>query len=88
MDESAVVVNGPDVYDLKFFNENTGIITSQLLNVYSTTNGGDNWVLLGIKINMQQLQKIDSNAIYGCGARYNGNGINVFSQTKRMIFMK
>jgi photosystem II stability/assembly factor-like uncharacterized protein len=70
-----VPVNGPDVYDLKFFNENTGIITSQLMNVYRTTNGGDNWVLLGIKINMQQLQKIDSNAIYGCGARYNGNGV-------------
>jgi photosystem II stability/assembly factor-like uncharacterized protein len=70
-----VYVDPSSVYDLKFFDANTGLISSQYLNIYRTTNGGNNWLLLSIKINIQEMQILDSTTLYGCGARVNGDGV-------------
>lgn len=64
-----VTVHGADVYDLKFFDENTGLICATGGRIYRTTNGGESWALqAGYKL-LYGMQKIDSFAIYGYGRR-------------------
>jgi photosystem II stability/assembly factor-like uncharacterized protein len=70
-----VPVNFNDVYDLKFFDSNFGLMSTYPFNLYRTTNGGNNWILQNIKINVQQMQIIDSTTLFGCGAEYNGYGV-------------
>ncbi|HEY5535962.1 MAG TPA: T9SS type A sorting domain-containing protein [Ignavibacteria bacterium] len=63
-----------NTYDIKFFDNNTGVISLPYLNVWRTTNNGNNWsnTLSG---NLFNMQKMDSNTIYGNGSRYNGDHV-------------
>jgi hypothetical protein len=64
-------VNPANVYDLKFFDANTGLICATGGIVYRTTNGGNNWVVLsGYKL-LYGMEKIDSTALYAYGRNYN-----------------
>jgi photosystem II stability/assembly factor-like uncharacterized protein len=55
-----------NVYNIKFFDSNTGIATLDNYNVIRTTNGGQNWQ---IKLNsiIYTLQKINDSTMYGWG---------------------
>jgi photosystem II stability/assembly factor-like uncharacterized protein len=59
------------VQDLKFFDENTGILIyydyPADVGILRTTNGGFNWTLLDNTIHYYDIQKIDNNTIYLVG---------------------
>lgn len=60
-----------DVYDMKFFDANTGVIATHDQTTYNTyvlrtTNGGNNWVINSYSI-IFTLQKINDSTIYGQG---------------------
>jgi hypothetical protein len=55
-----------DVFDIKFFDANTGIISMDNPVVLRTTNGGDNWQIISSN-RILGMQKIDNNIIYGYG---------------------
>jgi photosystem II stability/assembly factor-like uncharacterized protein len=62
-----------DVQDIKFFDENTGILIMYYNDpgMFRTTNGGNNWVMINNYISFYNMKKIDSTALYLVG-RYNG----------------
>lgn len=64
-------VNPHIVYCMKFYNKNTGwMSTGGLDNTYiskilKTTNGGDNWAIIKDSIRMYSFQVLDSVTVYG-----------------------
>jgi photosystem II stability/assembly factor-like uncharacterized protein len=62
-----------DVSDIKFFDENTGILTyytyPSTFGMFRTTNGGFNWTLVNNNIYYYQMQKVDSSTLYLVGVR-------------------
>ena len=64
-------VNPHIIYCMKFFNKNTGwMSTGGLDNTYiskilKTTNGGDNWTIIKDSIRMYSFQVLDSVTVYG-----------------------
>jgi hypothetical protein len=66
---------GVDVYDMKFFDANTGMISAHDQTngyVFRTTNGGNNWVINSYSI-IFTFQKINDSIIYGQGNMNSGN---------------
>ncbi|MBM4159351.1 MAG: T9SS type A sorting domain-containing protein [Ignavibacteria bacterium] len=78
-----VPVNASNVYALKFFDANTGLITATGGRVYRTTNGGNNWVLLGGFYNIYRMDIIDSTTVYGCGVKQAGGLATIFRSYNR-----
>ncbi|MBX7047498.1 MAG: T9SS type A sorting domain-containing protein [Ignavibacteria bacterium] len=69
--EQTLPVSGT-MYDIVFFDANTGIISFDSRNVIRTTNGGDNWtVVLNSKVS--NLKKVDDSAAFGQGINTNSN---------------
>jgi photosystem II stability/assembly factor-like uncharacterized protein len=68
------------VRDLKFFDKNYGLFSiyntnnfsAVLGNIWRTTNGGNNWSKV-LSISITQLQKIDSNTMFGWGTTWSGS---------------
>ncbi|HEY5536561.1 MAG TPA: hypothetical protein VIL99_16710, partial [Ignavibacteria bacterium] len=64
------------VTDIKFFDENTGILIyydyPADVGMFRTTNGGFNWILANNNIHYYDIQKIDSNAMYLVGRSITG----------------
>jgi len=59
-----ITYNG--VYDLRFFDSNTGIIASGG-GIYRTTDGGNDWKIVSNTVKIYKLDIIDSTTVYGCG---------------------
>jgi photosystem II stability/assembly factor-like uncharacterized protein len=61
-------------YDMKFFDANTGIISTNSATLYRTTNGGQNWVNIKT-IRVFQFELIDSMVCYCWARSYSGNDL-------------
>lgn len=64
---------GGTMYDMVFFDANTGVISFDSRNVIRTTNGGNNWSVVGT-FYVFNLKKVDDMAVYGNG-RYTSDVI-------------
>ncbi len=63
--EQTLPVSGT-IYDMVFFDANTGIISFDSRNVIRTTNGGDNWTVVANFYGFN-LKKVDEQAVYANG---------------------
>jgi photosystem II stability/assembly factor-like uncharacterized protein len=62
-------------YDMKFFDANTGIISTNSGYLYRTINEGQNWIIILNKQIAFEFNKIDSTTVYARGGTSNAYGM-------------
>ncbi len=63
---------GGTMYDMVFFDANTGIISFDSKNVIRTTNGGNNWSIV-LQTYVLTLKKVDDSSAFGQGLNTGSN---------------